>query len=122
MGYFDTIDWQRIKADLQRGMEKGAVALRKGALVVQKRAGELSEEGKKQYKVMQLKSRAHTTVSDLGARVYAVMSTGRKNPAADTRVKDLVVQLKKLDAQIASLEGRRPAGRKPSARRRTRPA
>jgi hypothetical protein len=112
MGYFDNIDWKTIKKDLQKGIEKGAVALKQGALVVQKRAGELSEEGKRQYKIMALKSKMHGAIADLGARVYALMRTGSKNPALDARLKDQVVQLKKMDAQIAALEKPKPVARK----------
>jgi hypothetical protein len=46
----------------------------------------------------------HEAVSDLGARVYALMGSRVKNPALDPQVKNIVAQIKKLDAQIASLE------------------
>lgn len=106
MGFINTIDWDRIKTDLQKGLDKGAVAVRKGAIVAQKKAGELTEEGKRQYRIMVLKSKVHTAVSDLGARVYALMSSRGKNLSTDARVKDMVVQIKKMDAQIAALEGK----------------
>ena len=112
MEIFKTIDWERIKVDLQKGLEKGAVAVKKGSIVAQKKAGELTEEGKRQYRVMVLKSKVHTAISDLGARVYALMSSGTKNASADAKVKDMVVQIKKLDAQIATLE-KKPAGAAP---------
>lgn len=114
MNYFDTIDWNGIKKDIQKGLEKGMVAVKKGAIVVQKKAGELSDEGSRQYKAMALKAKVHTAVSDLGARVYALMGSRVKNPALDARVKDIVVQIKKLDAQIAGLE-KKAAGKKPAA-------
>ncbi len=121
MNYFDTIDWNGIKKDLQKGLEKGMVAVKKGAIVVKKKAGELSDEGSRQYKAMALKTKVHTAVSDLGARVYALMGSRVKNPALDARVKDIVVQIKKLDAQIAGLE-KKAAGKKPAAaaRKKTR--
>jgi len=46
----------------------------------------------------------HEAVSDLGARVYALMGSRVKNPALDAQVKNIVAQIKKLDEQIASLE------------------
>lgn len=110
MGYFDTIHWSEIKKDLQQGMEKGMAAMRKGAIVAKKKAGELTDEGRRQYRLITLKSKAHSGISDLGARVYALLSgTRRKNPALDKRVKDLVRQIKTLEAQIASLEHARKA-------------
>mgnify|MGYP006367995781 CR=1 FL=1 len=104
MGYFESIDWKGIKNDLQKGMEKGMAAVKKGAIVAQKKAGELTEEGTRQYKIFALKAKVHGGISDLGARVYTLMGSRAKNPALDPQVKNIVAQIKKLDAQIASLE------------------
>jgi len=113
MSYFDSIDWDGIKKDLQKGMEKGMAAMKKGAIVAQKKAGDLSDEGKRQYKIFALKTKVHEAVSDLGARVYALMGSRSKNPALDPQVKNIAAQIKKLDAQIADLEGKpRPARKK----------
>jgi len=110
MGYFESIDWKGIKKDLQKGMEKGMAAMKKGAIVAQKTAGDLTDEGKRQYKIFALKTKVHEAVSDLGARVYALMGSRVKNPALDAQVKNIVAQIKKLDEQIADLEGKpRPA-------------
>lgn len=43
-------------------------------------------------------------MTDLGVRVYALMGSRVKNPALDSQVKNLVAQIKKLNAQIADLE------------------
>jgi hypothetical protein len=104
MSYFESIDWEMIKKDLQKGLEKGMVAVNKGAIVAQKKAGELSDEGKRQYKLFALKTKVHNGFSDLGARVYALMGTRTKNPSLDANVRDIVTQLKKLEAQIGALE------------------
>jgi len=104
MSYFDKMDWDTIKKDLQKGLEKGMVAVKKGAIVAQKKAGELSDEGKRQYKLFTLKSKVHQGFSDLGAQVYALMGTRTKNPSLDAKVRDIVSQLKKLEVQIGALE------------------
>lgn len=115
MNYLEKMDWKKLKTDMEKGLKQGLLAVREGAMVARKRAGELSEEGKRQYKIMGLKAKVHQGISDLGARVYSVMSS-RKNPALDARVKDIVAQVKKYESQIASLEGAQPpkkaAGRK----------
>jgi hypothetical protein len=103
MRYFDTIDWENLKKDIGAGLEKGMVAVKKGAFVVKKKAGELTEEGKRQYKVMALKSRMHSQMADLGARVYSLMHSRSKNPALDATVKDIVVQIRKNEVKIAAL-------------------
>lgn len=104
MGYLETIKWDTIKKDLQKGFEQGMVAVKKGAIAAKKKAEELSDEGKKQYKIFTLKTKLHEGISDLGARVYALMGTRAKNPALDAKVRDIVTELKKLESQIASLE------------------
>lgn len=103
MNYLESMDWEKLKKDIGTGLEKGAVAFKKGALVVKKKAGELTEEGKRQYKIMTLKSRVHSQMADLGARVYAVMGSRSKNPATDATVKDLVLQIRKNEMKVASL-------------------
>jgi hypothetical protein len=104
MSYFERINWDTIKKDLQKGLEKGMVAVKKGAIVAQKKAGELSDEGKRQYKLFALKTKVHQGFSNLGARVYTLMGTRTKNPSLDANVRDIVSQLKKLEAQIGALE------------------
>jgi hypothetical protein len=110
MSYLDTINWDKIKTDLQKGFKQGIVAVQKGAIVAKKKAGELSDEGKRQYQLIALKTKVHSGISDLGARVYALMSARAKNPAVDAKVKDIVAQIKKFEAQIAALE-KKPRGR-----------
>jgi len=104
MSYFERINWETIKRDLQKGLEKGMVAVKKGAIVAQKKAGELSDEGKRQYKLFTLKTKVHQGFSDLGARVYALMGTRTKNPSLDAKARGIVSQLKKLEMQISALE------------------
>ncbi len=104
MDYLESIKWDEIKKDLQKGLEKGMAAMKKGVIVAQKKAGELTEEGKRQFKILALKAKVHETITDLGARVYALMSGAKaKNPARDAEVKDLLAKIKGLESQIAAL-------------------
>jgi hypothetical protein len=99
------MNWTELKGDLQAGFRDGIVALKKGAMVARKRAGDLTEEGMRQYKLIALKTKMHNGFSDLGARVYSLVTgKGLKNPAADTKVKDITVQLKRYEAEISLLE------------------
>jgi hypothetical protein len=104
MKYTETIGWDWIKADIQKGLKHGIVAVKKGAMAIKKRSGEMTEEGKRQYKIMMLKSKAHRSIFDLGAETYDLMRTKSKNPALDAKVKDTVVQIRKIEALIAALE------------------
>lgn len=103
MSYLEAIDWTKLKKDVELGWEKGLVAARKGALVVKKKAGDLTEEGKRQYKILSLKSRVHSQMADLGAQVYTLMGARARNPALDARVKDIVAQIRKNEVQISAL-------------------
>jgi len=120
MGYLESITWETIKKDLQEGLEKGVAAMKQGAIVVQKKAEILTEEGMRQYKVLTLKARIHEAITDLGAKVYSLMSSTKvKNPALNTAVKDVMVRIKDLEEQISILEGRGSAAR-PKARTKKR--
>lgn len=103
MKYFDKIDWLKLKKDVGTGLEKGVIAAKKGALVVKKGASDLSEEGKRQYKIMTLKSRVHSQIADLGARVYSLMGKRGGNPGLDATVKDIVTRIRKDEARLAAL-------------------
>ncbi len=107
MGYLESMNWDMIKKDLQKGLEKGMAAMKQGAIVVQKKAEEITEEGKRQYKVLTLKARIHEAITDLGAKSYALMSGKRvRNPALDASVKSIIARIKDLEEHIALLEGK----------------
>jgi hypothetical protein len=112
MSCLNTMDWDKLKADVGKGLKEGLVAVKKGAMVVRKRTGELTEEGKRQYKLIALKIKAHNGIYDLGVRVYSLVAAkAGKDPARDAKVKDITAQLKRYEAEIALLE---KTPRKPS--------
>lgn len=124
MSYLESFNWDAIKKDLQQGLEKSMAVVKQGAIVVQKKAGELTEEGKRQYKVLTLKARIHEAVTDLGAKMYVLMSSTRaKNPALNAGVKEIMARIQDLEAQIGILEGKSSEGRsktRPRARAKAR--
>ena len=110
MGYWDTIDWQKMKKDIEKGWKEGVVAVKKGALVAQKKAGELTEEGKRRYKVLDLKTKVHKRVYDLGERVHVLLASRKRtaNPALDGTVKAIMTDIGRLESQIRKLGGAVP--------------
>jgi hypothetical protein len=102
------VQWDAIKKDLQKGWKEGLVAVKEGMVVVKKKAGEMTDEGKKQYKILSLKATIQRSIHDLGKRVYGLMAAPKtaKSVAADDQVKSIVVQIKKYERQIAELEGK----------------
>jgi hypothetical protein len=75
-----------------------------------KRKQKLTDEGKRQDMILSLKSRIHTRMTDLGARVYHLIGSNSKNPALDATVKALVAQIRMDEVKIASLM-KKAAGR-----------
>ena len=123
MSYLEGFNWDAIKKDLQQGLEKSLAVVKQGAVDVQKKAGEITEEGKRQYKVLRLKTRIHEAITDLGAKTYILMSGAKaKNPALDTGVKEIVARIKDLEGQLGILEGKSskvPVKTRPRARTKT---
>lgn len=116
MNYFETFDWNQLKKDISSGLEKGVVAIKKGAIVAGGKAEELTDEGRRQFRIMVLKSKIHSGISELGARVYALMDRSSKNPVLDAKVKELVAKIRKYESQIALLgKKKRTAARKKAA-------
>lgn len=107
MGYLESFNWDAIKKDLQQGLEKSMLAVKQGAVVVQKKAGELTDEGKRQYSILRLKARIHEAITDLGAKTYVLMGGAKaKNPALDAGVKEIMARIKDLEGQLGILEGK----------------
>ena len=116
MEYWGKADWQSIKKDIQKGWKEGVAAVKEGSIVAKKKAGELSDEGRRRYKVFELKTKIHKKVYDLGERVHVVLSGRKKtvNPALDATVKAIMGDIGKLEAQIGKLSKspKKPAGKR----------
>jgi hypothetical protein len=113
-GLFD-----KIKKDVKKGIEEGIAAVKEGAGVVSEKMGELTAEGKRQYKMYALKAKIQSEMTVLGGRAYDVLDS-KKNPASDDKVKALFAKIKKLEGQLGKLEGgketKAPAPKKPAVK------
>ena len=96
--------WEKVKADLQKGLGEGITYVREGAAVVKKKAEEFTEEGKKRYRLYELKTKVRQEISELGGKVYD-LSGKLRNPMLDTKVKAIKARIKKLELEINKLEG-----------------
>ncbi len=96
--------WDRIKKDIKKGYEEGLSAIKEGSVVVKKKAGELAEEGKKQIKLFELKQKVQGRFTDLGGRVYDLVSSKKESPLQDAKVKSTISSITKLEEQITTLE------------------
>jgi hypothetical protein len=109
--------WEKIKSDIQKGIKEGIGIVKEGAIVVRTKAEELTEEGKKRLKVFELKTKVQKDLSELGGKVYALSAKG-KNPLLDSKVKAVLARVKKAEARIVTLEGKKAAPGK-AAKKRT---
>lgn len=118
-GLFD-----KIKKDVKKGIEEGIAVVKEGASVVSGKMGELTTEGKRQYKMYDLKSKIQSQMTLLGGRVYDVLES-KKSPTADSKVTAVYVKIKNLEAQLAKFEGvkgKKPiAPKKPAAKAKATP-
>ena len=103
--------WEKVKRDLQKGLKEGIAIVKESAAVVRGKAEELTEEGKKRYKIYELKTKVQKEISELGGRVYD-LSSKIKNPMLDRKVKTIVARIKKIETQITKLEGKARASSK----------
>jgi hypothetical protein len=107
MGYWEKIDWQSIKRDVQKGWKEGVAVVKEGAIVAKKKAGKLGDEGQRRYEVFELKTKVHKRIYDLGGRVHKLLARTKsaQNPALDTQVKAIMTDIRKLEARIGKLSG-----------------
>lgn len=96
--------WEKVKRDIQKGIQEGIDFVKEGATVVKEKAEELTEEGKKQYKIFEIKTKVQKKMAELGGRVYD-LSSQVKNPFRDSKVKAIINRIKKFEAQITKLKG-----------------
>ena len=83
-GLFD-----KIKKDVKKGIEEGIAVVKEGASVVSEKMGELTAEGKRQYKMFDLKAKIQSQMTVLGGRAYDVLDS-KKSPAADEQGKSSI--------------------------------
>ena len=116
--------FDKIKKDVKKGIEEGIAVVKEGASVVSGKMGELTAEGKRQYKMFDLKSKIQSQMTVLGGRAYDVLDS-KKSPAADSKVKAVFVKIKKLEEQLSKLEGgketKAAAPKKPAAKAKATP-
>ena len=110
--------WEKVRGDLQKGIKEGIDFVKEGAAIVKVKAEELTEEGKKRLKILDLKAKVQREIAELGGMVYD-LSSKVKNPMLEKKVKAVVVRVRKLEAQIAKLEGKVKAATRKRAGKQT---
>lgn len=82
MNFLESIKWKQLMFDVGKGLNHGVIVVERGAMVVRRKAGDLSEEGNLHYRLLALKVKVHKDLSALGARVYSLLVTKDKKSRA----------------------------------------
>ena len=96
--------WDRVKKDIQRGFKDGIYFVRDGVIVIKKKAKKLTKEGQRKFRLYELQSQVQKEMTELGGRIYD-LSSKKKNPMPDRKVKAISKRIEKLEEKIARLEG-----------------
>lgn len=108
----ECMDLNKLRKDIEEGIKQGIVIVEKGVALVKVKAGELTEEGKKQYRMYELKTKMQKEVSALGAKVCQLSAAGAIKPVHED-VKKILARIEKLEKALAKLA---PAAKKPAAK------
>ena len=92
--------WNKVKADMKKGMRKGVSALREGSNVAAEKAGKLAEMGKIRYQIFLLEQKAEQNFSKMGKRIYQLIGEKVKNPVADPIVRKSISEAKQLEKKL----------------------
>ena len=95
--------WEKIQRDIKKNIKEGLEIFKEGGAAVSQRIEELTEEGKKKYKIFTLNMKVQDEFAKLGGKVYD-LSFKRKNPMKDRKVNAIISKIKKLETRITSLE------------------
>ena len=106
--------WTKVKKDLQKGVDEGLAFVKEGAAVVMKKAEELTDEGKKHYVLYEMKAKVQKEIAELGGKIYD-LSAKMKNPLLDTKIKESIARIKRLEAEILRIEGKQATEAKKTA-------
>ena len=95
--------WDNAKKDFQQSLKESVHLLKEKAIIIKEKADELTEEGKKRYKIFDIQMRIQKEVGELGGRIYD-LSSRSGNPLLDKKVKTLIARIKKLESHIIKLK------------------
>lgn len=97
------VDWNKMKADISKGMKEGLDKVQDGAKTVAKKTGELTAEGQKKVKIFNQKRKIQDLMEDLGGAVYkAEIKT--PGTVTDQDAMDVLKKIKAANKELKALE------------------
>ena len=98
--------WDKIQEDLKKNLQEGIDIFKEGGSVFSKKIEELTEGGKKKYKVFNLNMKVQDEFAKLGGQVYDLISAKSKNPLGNKKATSIINKINKLESQINKLEAK----------------
>lgn len=95
---------EKIREDLKKGIEDGISVLKEGATTFYDKVDEIKAAAKKQYNIFDLQTKIQDEMTKLGGRAYDVYNSN-KSIDDDKKIKAAFAKIKKLEWQLAKLEG-----------------
>jgi hypothetical protein len=109
--------WEKLKKDIEKEVKAGIKAMKAGTATIKEKTEKFTEEAKRQFQILELKSKLRNWMTELGGRVYEI-KTKLKNPMFDSKVKMIIKKIQKLETQIGNLEKKRIKSGKISKKKR----
>ena len=99
------IFWQRVKNELERGVDEGIHMVKGSATFVKEKAHEVTEEGKQRLHLFELRTRVKREMAELGGHIYELKEKV-KNPLSEEKVQNIMTRIRKMEDEIARIEGK----------------
>ena len=110
------MDLNKLRKDIEEGIRQGIVYVEKGVALVKEKAEELTDEGKKQYRMYELKTKMQNDIASLGSKVYSLTAAGSVKPVhAD--VQKLISRIARAESDLAKIEGKAQSTKKTPAKK-----
>ena len=116
------MDMNKLIKEIEVGIKQSIDAVKEKAAMVVEKADELTEEGKKQYRLYELKNKRQKQSAGVGQKLQKLVAE-KKVTIPDKALNTLLASLSRTIAEIDRLEGKkqnapksRPAGKKTSVK------
>ena len=96
-----------LKKDIEEGIKQGVDAVRSTATLVKETAAELTEKGKTQYHIYEMKSKLQKQLAALGGKLHQ-LAKEKKVKVSNQDLKKLLSSIDKTNAAISKLESKQP--------------
>jgi hypothetical protein len=100
---------------IQKDIKEGLIIVKEGSALVSQRIEELTDEGRRKYKVLTINMKLQDEFAKLGNKVYGLRKkTG--NPMMNKRIQAIISRIKILEEKLTALKkGRKKSGVKTRA-------